>query len=252
MVGTIVAFSFTFVIGVCLIGSLISNRYSVPLALDVGVAISLLSWLFFVVAFPWNLYFAAKKARFEAEESKDKEIKIAPEDYHTLKKFERWLLFTALSGHVVTSLIIHFMSSWSHGVVRPQFSYLFGCTILLRPSLEFYSYLRARLTELSNRISAPRNDSKRLKDILVKTTEELRGEMKHRQQLAETFAKKYDEVLSLVASEEEMNANYYHEEYEKLNQLSRCFDDVVHNVSKDDRDLVGGLRALAYLFRGRS
>lgn len=236
-------------IGLSLIISLLSKRLSIPLALDIGIGVTLLAWFYVVIAYPWNLYFSARTARFNAEESKRRDINVDTDDYQTLRSLERTLLFVALLAHLLSSVVIHFASIWSEGAVRPQFAYLFGVTALLRPSFEFYMYLRIRLAELSERVKRPRDDVRTLKEDLLKTKDNLESYYQNLDEFANSFKNSYNSLLEIVASEKELEAKYYDSESEKINQLSKSFDHVVHQLSSGDRDLVVGIRALARLFK---
>jgi len=245
--GGSVASTFTFLIGVVLLVSLFSLRFSLPFIFELGVLLGLLFWLFVVISFPWDIYLAAKQARVDADNNKKIGIEVDENDYKTLKRLEIWLFFGALSVHVVTAVIVYLLSLISD-IVRPQFYLLFVISAIIRPSVEFYTHLESQIKLISRRVLFPRADCEALNDEYVKVTKEKESSTKPAH-VNEEVTRHREKVSAAISEKENTEDKYYRKAQERISQLSQSFEDVIHNLSSGDRDLVIGLKALANLFK---
>lgn len=233
---------------VALVISVLLGLVPLPLALEIGMVLASLGWLFVLVKIPWDLYFAARRGRIDAEESTARGIAVAKEDHTALAVLERRLLAGALAAHVVTAAVIWLIGSLSSGAVRPSFAWLFLISAAFRPAYEGYAYLARRLAELSGRVRYPREDllhlqaEVRMLDARLDRNERMLEAMQKEtnarlEQLdvhARTFQGRHaDDVVKLQ---------------KKLAELSHRFEQAVAQVSQDQA-LLEGVRAFARMFR---
>lgn len=219
--------------------------------IHVLIMLASLVWLFLLVKIPWDLYFAARRGRVDADESKARGIAVAPEDREDLATLERRLLWAALAAHVFTAAGIWFIGSLSGGMVRREFAWLFLFSAAFRPAWEVHKYLRLRLAELSGRVRYPRQDVLELLmrfELLAKQV----GTLDARQHEHITTASAYAETND--ARVRQLQSTHQHESSrlaQRITDLSTRFEQAVAQMSSD-QELLAGVRAFARMFRDQA
>ena len=223
----------------------------VRLVIHVVMVLACLVWLFLLVKIPWDLYFAARRGRIDADESLAKGIKVAPEDRADLALLEGRLMWAAIGAHLVTALGIVFIARLSDGLVRAEFAWLFLFSAAFRPAWEFHKYLRSRLMELLGRVRYPRQD---IQDLLFRfdtLTSDLAALRRAHDEASATLTARIDSL------DEAQRANHARTQSDssRLNQrisdLSVRFEQAVAQMSAD-QELLAGVRAFARMFRQES
>lgn len=219
-----------------------------PLLIHVLMVLASVVWLFLLVKIPWDLYFAARRGRIDADESLAKGIGVAPQDREDLATLERRLLRAALGAHVLTALGIGFIGRLSGGLVRGEFAWLFLFSAAFRPAWEVHKYLRVRLAELCGRVRYPRQDVQEL----LGRFEMLVGQV---QALEAEHGRDQSAMVARVGSlDEAMRAGHgrQHQDSARLGQritdLSVRFEQAVAQMGAD-QELLAGVRAFARMFR---
>lgn len=234
--------------GIATVAAVYFGTLTVAAALDIGMVLACLTWLFFLVKIPWDLYFAARKARIDGEESQRLGLDGVRNQTRQLARMESYLLVGALGGHAVTAAAIFGLSLLRPELVRPDFSLLFIASVALRPAWEGYGYLRQHLAELTQQVRYPREDVLTLKgkfDLLQTRHTELQTELQRAQ--AESQARLAGLELALThAQSHQLSENTRLEQ--RTVQLSHRFEEVVASISSD-QDLLAGVRAFARMMR---
>ncbi len=224
------------------------GRITVAAALDIGMLLACLTWLFFLVKIPWDLYFAARRARVDGQESLSLGIEGVQSQTQQLAKMERFLLMGALGGHALTAGGIYGLAYLHPELVKPGFTWLFVASAALRPAWEGYSYLRQRVSELASHVRYPREDITTLKHRFseqVSAHKNLERQFKEFVDSGELRFHQWDSLLQQVQSRQISE----HTRLEKRTiQLSQRFEEAVEKMSSD-QDLLAGVRAFARMIR---
>ena len=234
--------------GLAIIFSVVAGHITLAIALDTTMLLLALVWLFCLVKIPWDLYFAARYARLDGEESVKRGIKVEQQHLIDLKTLERRLLWAALGAHAITALAVWAIGAHSSGQVHNAFAWLFLGSAALRPAWEFHYYLRARLEELATQVRYPREDVQQLRSQVASIESNLKSWMDEaKRNTAELTLK--DEQTSIVLQQAQTKQIADSAELEKrLIQLSHKFEESVARVSAD-QELLAGVRAFARMFR---
>lgn len=244
--GLLITFA-TFV-GLATILAVYTQRLPLAVAMDIGLLLCCLTWLFFLVKIPWDLYFATRKARLDGQESQRLGIEGVVAKTRQLSKMERLLLYGALGGHILTAGGVYVLGSFQPELVSPQFGWLFVASAALRPAWEGYGYLHQRVRELAGEVRYPREDVTTLSGR-VTHLQETQLELQHQQ----AEAKRALEIrLQQLENENRQLRSQHIEEAARLEkrtvQLSHRFEEVVEKMSSD-QELLAGVRAFARMFR---
>lgn len=234
--------------GIATVSAVYFGTLTVAAALDIGMILACLTWLFFLVKIPWDLYFAARRARMDGQESQRLGLEAAREQTRQLAKMESYLLFGALGGHAMTAAGIYGLSCLRPELVRPDFSLLFVASVALRPAWEGYGYLRHRLAELSEQVRYPREDVTTLRGrVEMLQARNAESERDLQQQRVEDHARFVALEAALAQAQSQQISETVRLE-KKTVQLSHRFEEVVSTLSSD-QDLLAGVRAFARLLR---
>lgn len=216
--------------------------------IHIVMVLASLVWLWVLVKIPWDLYFAARRGRIDAEESKARGIAVADKDYHDLRTMERRLLWAALGAHLVTAAGVWFIASLSGGIVRPEFAFLYLFSATFRPAWEVHAYLRRRLAELAGRVRHPRDDVlallARVEDLFAQiktTTAEVKAEVTR----IDARLNAQDAALRQVQHRQGDDAARLSQ---RISGLAARFEEAVAQMSAD-KELLAGVRAFARMFR---
>lgn len=221
---------------------------SLPAVLHAVMMLIALVWLFLLVKVPWDLYFAARRGRIDADESLGRGIAVAAQDRADLGLLERRLLVGALAVHVVSAAGIWIIGRLSEGLVNPSFAWLFLLSAAFRPLHAVYEHLRRRLAELSGRVRFPRDDVQTLLanvqamggriGSLERDLAAAKKELETRIERADLFARQ----MTGRQAEDAVRLR------ERLAELSSRFEAAIATVSSD-QELLKGVRAFARMFR---
>lgn len=228
--------------------ALILGRISLDLALAIGMLLACLTWMFFLVKIPWDLYFSARKARIDGEESKRRGIEGVEDKTRLLSKMETALLWTALAAHALTAVFVYALAVFQPELIRPGFSLLFIVSVALRPAWEGYGYLRKRLSELSSQVRYPRDDIQLVQQKLTNLKE---GFEKLEHALAQSQRNNEARFQTLDFALKELQSQHIGDNArleKRLVQLSHRFEEIVEKMSSD-QDLLAGVRAFARMLR---
>ena len=224
------------------------GRLSLAAALDIGMLLATLTWLFLLVKIPWDLYFAARKARVDGQESQRRGIQGVQAQTQQLAQWEGRLLVGALAAHILTALGIYAIGNYSPELVRPGFGWLFVASAALRPAWEGYAYLRSRLVELASQVRYPREDVTTLiGDVAAHRENQLKLERELEAFKAEMLVRFNQLDLGVQQLQSKEIADTTRLEKRTV-QLSHRFEEVVEKMS-NDQELLAGVRAFARLFR---
>lgn len=237
-----------FLAGTATVAAVFMGSLTVAVALDLGMLLASLTWLFFLVKIPWDLYFQARQARLDGQESQRLGLAGVETPTRQLRQMERFLLGGALAGHGLTAAAVYLLSWWRPELVRPDFSILFVGSVAFRPAWEAYGYLRHRLQELAGLVCYPREDVNTLKARV----DDLRGKQSSHEAALAELRQELQARLGLLEVNLSQLQSLQVAEVARLEkrtvQLTHRFEEVVATLSQD-RDLLAGVRAFARLLR---
>jgi len=133
-------------------GTITFNEVSEVFALTIC-----LFWLFLITKYPWNLYFRAKATYDEVLEAKNQNkdaSHIKPSEVEELKSMKRRFLFSSISTHIFSSLILYGVLYYDLAgeLIDRNFVWLFACSSFIRPAYEFISYLQYLIFSIHEKI----------------------------------------------------------------------------------------------------
>lgn len=231
------------------VGGPFLDRFSVGTILDIVIHLASLIWLFFLVKIPWDLYFSARKARLDGEESRRLGIEGVEQKIRQLAAMERYLLLGAVSAHILTAAGVYALGSFEPDLISRQFGWVFVASAALRPAWEGYTYLRQRIREMATQVRYPREDvltlSERVREQLALTRESERKLVEYKQEMSARIQRLESHIQILQSEQVSESAR----SEKRTVQLSHKFEEVVEKISSD-QDLVAGARAFARMLRG--
>ncbi|MEC4804876.1 MAG: hypothetical protein SAJ12_19855 [Jaaginema sp. PMC 1079.18] len=115
-------------------------------------------WLLTIVTVPWNVYFEAKAAIADAEQSLEKGIVVADKAVRYAQKVARWSLLLAIALHTLSAIGLYGLAIAGISQVGYVSSAATLLLTFLRPVFRAYQYLAARLTAIRREIKYPRED----------------------------------------------------------------------------------------------
>ena len=234
--------------GLATVAAVYFGRLTVAMALDIGMLLACLTWLFFLVKIPWDLYFAARRARVDGQESARLGIQGVQTQTQQLAKMEKFLLGGALGGHVLTAAGVYALAFVHPDLVSPGFTWLFVASAGLRPAWEAYGYLRQRVSELASHVRYPREDITTLHGRFAEQQAAIRTlecQFKESQDAQQIRFHHLDLALQQLQSTQISELARLEK---RTVQLSQRFEEVVEKMSSD-QDLLAGVRAFARMMR---
>lgn len=126
---------------------------------DWGIGLAMFWWLIVIVTIPWSLYFQAKSVRNEADLSQQKGIPVDPETLGYLEKLTIWSLRIAIGLHLLSAFGFYVLALWQIAPIGYASSVAALLLTGLRPGIQGYEYLAARLSQMEQRIKIPREDA---------------------------------------------------------------------------------------------
>jgi hypothetical protein len=219
----LVPFFFGAVIAAAVLGLFVLH---LPMAVVATVAVGLLclAWLLVIVVLPWNVYFQARHVLFEMERSKRRGIAVVAEQEAEAARVERRTLRISLGLHAVSALLLALGAVLFSQPLAYAFSALFLLSTLFRPGVEYYRYLRRKLSDLLADVTYPRED-------VMALVNEVRAQAPRLRALEQSHEQLGRESLARDQSQQR-----------KLDAVVRRFDETLDRLT-DNREIVAGLRA---------
>lgn len=126
------------------------------------VGLSTFVWLVAIVVIPWNTHFRAKEVLYDAEISQRKNIIVIDESLQYVEKIAKLSFYVAIGLHIFSAIVLLIIATMG---ISPVGYYGAGAALLLtlfRPTVQFYEYLKTRLTEIKKEFRMPREDVREL------------------------------------------------------------------------------------------
>jgi hypothetical protein len=205
--------------------------------LAVAVVVIALSWLVALVAVPWNLYFAARRAAQEMAVSRERGIAVRPAYDAEAGQISRRMLWLALGGHAGTALAAAGVAFFSGNKIGYYLAGVFLLSTVFRPAAAYLSHVRERIGVMTFESAYPRDDVIELRqrvDEVMRSTDVLTADLRrlHEAQQAERAqARSRDDDLR-----------------RQVDQMVRRIEATVDGIS-DHQELLAGLRALVRMVR---
>jgi hypothetical protein len=228
----------SFALGVVLCGALLAALHvQIPWAMVATVAAGLacLGWLGVIVVLPWNLYFQARHLIFELQRSRKRGIAVEPDQESEAQRVERRMLRVSVGLHVASAGLLA-LASWLYAEpLGYVFAGLFLLSTFFRPGVEYYRYLRARLSAALSEVKYPRDDVQRLvaevRQLLADRTEQGR---------ALTLLQTEHERLSaaMIAGDRDSQR--------RLDAVARKFEETIDRLT-DNQEIISGIKAFLRL-----
>ncbi|TMR17654.1 hypothetical protein ETD86_22955 [Nonomuraea turkmeniaca] len=199
-------------------------------------AISLL-WLLVILTVPWNLCFTARHVVHEIQVSREAGIEVARHREEEAGSIARRMLALAISGHVVSAVVIAIITYFSGAQVGYYFAAFYLLATCFRPIGAYTSHLRDRIKTLGREVRYPRADVLALRDqvaALHATTERLEREFTRL--TADLAAARHGLELA------------DHDLGRRMTLMTRRFDETVDGLA-DNHEVITGLKAFLRLVR---
>ncbi|NJL97954.1 MAG: hypothetical protein HC924_03575 [Synechococcaceae cyanobacterium SM2_3_2] len=126
---------------------------------DWAIGITMFWWLIVIVTLPWSIYFQAREARYEAETSIQKGIRVDPDSLSYIQKLVAWSLRIAIGLHLVSAFGFYLLAALEVTPIANISSIAALLLTGLRPALRAYEYLARRLAQIQGQILVPREDA---------------------------------------------------------------------------------------------
>jgi len=231
---------FSFVTGAALMAGVLGVLvWHLPLALlgAIAVGVACLVWLIVIVVLPWNLFFQARHLLFELRRSRARGLVVGEEHEAQAIAVQRRMLRISIGLHLGSALLLGLGSWWAAQPMGHVFAGLFLLSTLFRPAVEYYRYLRGKLTEVLEEVKYPREDVVRL----IHDVDAGKDQLKHHAEQQAAF------TLELARLESESIARTT-EAHRRLDAVIRKFDESLDRLT-DNREVISGLKAFLRLVR---
>ena len=227
-----------FLLGVALCGALAFIAHvQIPLTLvaTVGAGIACLAWLVLIVVLPWNLYFQARHLLFELRRSRERGIVVAAGQEAEAHSVARRMLRVSIGLHLASAALLA-LGSWLYGeALGYAFAALYLLSTLFRPAVEYYRYVRARLSDALDEVKYPRDDIQKLVGEVHALT---------------AGAKAHDETLTTLREDlgqlSQTMLQGDREAQRKLDLVARRFEETIDRLT-DNQEIISGIKAFLRL-----
>jgi hypothetical protein len=228
----------SFLFGVALCGGILAAAHlQVPLTLvaTVGAGIACLAWLVVIVVLPWNLYFQARHLLFELQRSKQRGIAVQEQAEGEARAVESRMLRVSVGLHLVSAALLA-LGAWLSGErLGHVFAALYLLSTLFRPAVEYYRYLRARLTAALDEVKYPRDDIQRVVAEVRQLLEDRTAQGKALSTLREEHAAL---EAAMVAGDRDAQR--------RLDAVARKFEETIDRLT-DNQEIISGIKAFLRL-----
>lgn len=227
-----------FLLGIALCAALLFFAHvQLPLTLVATVAagIGCLAWLVVIVVLPWNLYFQARHLRFELQRSRSRGIVVSDSQEVEARTVARRMLRVSIALHLVSAALLT-LGSWLYDEpLGYAFAGLYLLSTLFRPAVEYYRYVRARLSDALDEVKYPRDDIQKLVGEVRALTE---------------GARSHDEALTTLRTDlSQLSQAMLHGDREaqrKLDSVARRFEETIDRLT-DNQEIISGIKAFLRL-----
>ena len=124
-------------------------------------------WLMLIVTIPWNIYFDAKEVLADAQESQKKAIKIDPNNLNYVNQLTRFSLWIAIGLHLGSAIGLYALAATGISAIGYVASGAALLLTFLRPAIQGYQYIAARLSMIKRKFKYPREDVLELRNRFV-------------------------------------------------------------------------------------
>ncbi len=221
--------------------------------IDWVIGIAIFWWLMIIVTLPWNMHFAAKEVIVQAQQSKEKDIKVREEDIAYAKKLSKRFFWVAIILHLVSAAGLYLLSYFE----ITSLGYISGLAALLltllRPAVRMYEYVAARLSNITHEIKYPRDDLAELRTKFYEWENKLQTiEFQLNTEERDSLVATQNRLLNSLESDiRELRSNL-----EKLRirndseheQLARKSENVIAKLS-EDAQFLGQVREIIRFFK---
>lgn len=205
--------------------------------LAAGVIVVALTWLIVLVAVPWNLYFAARRAAQEMAVSRERGIAVRDAYDAEAGVISRRMLWLALGGHVGTALAAAATALFSGNEAGYYLAGIFLLSTVFRPASAYFFHVRERIRVLTRESTHPREDVISLRqqtDEIMRSAETLTSDLSRLQE-----AQRADRAQARSRDDDLQR---------QIDQMTRRIEAALDGIS-DHQELVTGLRALVRMVR---
>jgi hypothetical protein len=199
-------------------------------------SVSLL-WLLVILKAPWDLFFQAHIAAFEQQRARERGIVVEQGREHFVLTLRRRLLMLAIGSHLGSAVIIACVSYFTHHSVGYWFAAFYLLATLFRPAVAGYSYLRERLTRMTEETAYPRADVIELRGRVTTLESELYSNR-------EELRQQWDASLH----RESLQAQELAELQSRVAQIGQEFENAASRFT-DQKAVIEGLQAIARLVK---
>jgi hypothetical protein len=125
---------------------------------DWAIGIGIFEWTILIVTVPWNIYFKAKGVSQTGRESQLQGIEVEERQIRYANGIATKALIIAIGLHFATAAALYWLAI--SGITALGYWSSIGVLLLtlLRPAISTYEYLAARLSEMQQQFTYPRND----------------------------------------------------------------------------------------------
>lgn len=207
------------------------------LLLGIGAGALCLLWLLMLVTVPWNLYFQARKVLAEISASRDAGIEVPEAREREARRLRRRLLRAAVAAHLVSAAVAAVVTVVSGRQLGYWFTGFYLLSLGLRPADAYFRHVRARLGQMLQETTHPREDVQALKARLDAAEARLSwlGDEADRQRL------RLDEHAEATRLREDRLEALLHE-------TGRRFEGAIGALT-DNQEVITGIRAFLRLLR---
>jgi hypothetical protein len=202
-----------------------------------GLGALCLVWLVALITLPWNIYFHAKAVLFEIKRSQERGIPVRPEREAEAKRVEKRMLRFSVGAHLfsgVASVVISYLLGSTLGY---YFAGFYVLSTFVRPGVEYYKYLRARLSHIETEVHYPRED-------VVKLVADIKAVLLDQRALENEF-KRLEEKLDKTSKQSDARQV---ELDRKISAISRKFEETVDRLT-DNQQIISGIKAFLRLIQ---
>ncbi len=208
-------------------------------ALDVAMGAVALAGLWLVVWLPWDLYFAARAAIVDQDDSEERGLAVSPRDRAQAARLAPRLLAGCVALHLLGAGTLALTTWLSDGTVGYYFAGFYVLAMALRPMGALYGHLRARLDELRERARYPREDVAALRATVDEHGRLLdRLESADLPELSASDHRLEDQLRQHADEARRREARYEAKVDQVLGELERSMARLT-----EDRELLQGIRA---------
>ena len=120
-------------------------------------------WLIVIVVMPWNVHFSAKEVLDEINISRQRKMKIEPENEVYAQKIAKRYLIIAISLHIISAVGLALLAFFQITVIGYWGAIIALLLMGLRPAVRLQAYIVGRLYSIKETTFYPREDTQELR-----------------------------------------------------------------------------------------